>query len=373
MNIVGVPAPGDEADAAQALLDGRPDDAPFQLRCVTMLTEQFRRSRIRVRPYVAWILAIGVASCIDFATGPAADPTSRLASPAAISVVPASMLTGDALAALGPAGRFTRSVPPLPTSSALLTADQADSALAGFWRMWGGGRAYFAAEQRGAPIRADRLTRCGRPQFAESSFEAPADTASLPLRVTWGPRWIMAFCDGDTVQIVVAVGALATSLATYNFDQATSGATSQLLSAAFASLGIPPGVRYPLDAEEAAVRAAQLTGRRVDSVPRLIIARPIWNPVWALWNVSLEQPVRVRGTTSGAEHMRQALWYGLIPMSRWHLTVADGTDDGTSYVSNFLQRQADGTYLTFPTIFQRRQLPSFAAAEAVSVVPNPAP
>ena len=64
---------------------------------------------------VVWLgFACSLAACQD-ATGPKVDPNAPIESPPAITAVPASLVTGDALAALAPDGRFTRAATPLPS------------------------------------------------------------------------------------------------------------------------------------------------------------------------------------------------------------------------------------------------------------------
>lgn len=318
---------------------------------------------------VVWLACACLIAGCDDATGPRQVPNTPIASPPAVTTVDPALLAGDALAALGPDGRFSRSAVPLPSAYPQLSRQQGESLAVAFWRVFRGSYGPGTEEERGGPINIAQLAPCAPAQYAESSVEAAPDSASQSLRTHWGPRWVVVFCDGATQVLVIAVGTFATALVGPPADPWRFSDT-ELLTAAISTQGIPVGVRYPLDAEEAAYRIATITGRHVDSVPRLIIAKPNFSPWWTLWSVSLEHPVMVRGVDTGRDRSRQAVWFGLLPASRWLLTIADPKspiDEGSFLTRDWIHRP-DGTLSEFPIVLARRPIPAFGASEPVVVL-----
>ena len=319
--------------------------------------------------------AWAVAACdVSSSVRPPVTPALRgppLPSPSRITTVSPALLTGDALAALGPDGRFTRSVTPIPRPPyAMVSAADATTAANAFLRVWAYGDWFYEAD-RGGPIGWSRLAPCGPPQFAEYSVESPGDTIDSGTRTAWSPRWIVVFCDGATDELVVSLSAIGADLIHDDTLPLPPGGSS-VLSAAWSAHGIPVGVRYPRDAEEAATRVAMATGRRVDSIPRLVVAFPPFSPWWTLWNVSVEgAPVQIVGDSTGRVRSRHALWYGMIPHFRWIHSLADpiaSADEGP-FNTDARRLLPGGAQQSVRLSFARVAAPAFGVSESVTVVP----
>ena len=294
---------------------------------------------------------------------------SALPSPSGVSVVSADVLSGEALASLGPDGHFAQNALPLPVPYETLTRDEASAVVSAFLGIFAFGVVPQLERDRGAPIDGLALSQCAPAVYAESSFEAAPDSAEVAFRVLWGPHWIVVLCEGEHQVGVMAVSAFATALrgsgvGQWSFDD------SEYVNAAVLYRGLPVGVRYPLSAEEAAARIAALTGRRVDSVPRLFSAKPLYTPTWTLWSVHLESSVTVRGVDTGASRVREFLWFGLLPSKRWLMSAVDGTPlaDVGPFASSYGVHRPDGSWQSVPIILGRRPVPAFYGAEAISVL-----
>ena len=344
-------------------IDGNAESSILRQRSALQILSAQLRS-------IALVSAVGVTvGACERSLAPGSGSNTPLPSPAPITTVPASALSGDALAALGPDGRFARAATQLPAPFPIMTSFEAESVTTAWWRVWGGAARLVIGDDRGAPVSLT-LTLCGPAQYAESSVGPSPDTATIRFRIRWGPRWVVTLCDGAEQVAVVAVAAFASPLA----GAGLIGPADTLVDVGIVFQGIPVGVRYPMNPEEAAARAAALTGRRIDSLPRLVLARPSFVQWLAMWSVSLDSAVSVRGLTTGRVRARQVLWYGLIPSARWLMTVADRTSESDygPYLTGDTRRLPDGSLRVDSILLGRLPVPSFAQSEAVAlVVPVP--
>jgi hypothetical protein len=168
----------------------------------------------------------------------------------------------------------------------------------------------YITNTRGAAIQRKLLRPCGRPLYAESTFEDLEPSTPIGVREGHGAYWLVTLCAQSEPQVSVAVSALATEMGVQNrklrFPEEYGGE--------FFAWGIPRGHvgEFPLAPEQAALFAAQQTGARVVDVPRLVM--PIQAegiPQSAKWEVKLDRSVPFRGATRGA-FARQGTTVGVV-------------------------------------------------------------
>jgi hypothetical protein len=152
--------------------------------------------------------------------------------------------------------------------------------------------------QRGKRISYQKLSACGQPIYAESPFQRlEIDDVSMdahPLQKALGPFWLVTLCVASEPQMKIAVSAYSTSL--------YIGSNGEIV---FPAVGgndfIAEGV--PIDestdalpsAEAAVVLVANMTGRRITSIPRLIV--PYYeddSPLGARWQLRLDGVAHLR-------------------------------------------------------------------------------
>ena len=331
-------------------------------------------SRVRWRAPAATLGIVLLAIGCDGGSPLATEPIDRtpVPTPPAITTVAATVLEGQALAALGPDGRFASAAARFPTPFPTLSAAEAESVAVRFLRVWGESYQSDLSAERGAPISVSRLRACGAAIYAESGLAPVADSIIATLRIHWGPYWEVLLCDGEVQQVIFGIGAYATTLTGLDFSTAYGGPIAELLNASLSIRGIPVSVRFPSNAEEAAARVAAATGRKVSSIPRLVRARTPLSGWWAMWSVSLDSAVMVRGSQTGVARSRAELLFGLVPYLKWEMAVVDeiGADQGP-YVTTGEVRQSDGSLRTIPLTLARLAAPSFSSVEPVTRVASP--
>jgi hypothetical protein len=168
----------------------------------------------------------------------------------------------------------------------------------------------FLKKAREGPIDIKQLAACGRPLYAASAFESLPSTIDVVHRRPFGAWWLITLCAGNTPQVSVAVSALATDLRIEN------GRIKFPASAGneFVAVAIPVGHQgeFPSAPEGAAVRAAEFTGRRVTTVPTLIMSAYTEGlPQESRWEINLESSVRIRAASRG-NVVTQTLYSGSI-------------------------------------------------------------
>jgi hypothetical protein len=109
------------------------------------------------------------------------------------------------------------------------------------------------------------------------------------------------------LQVVVALSALATELATGT----GSTRTVPWERADVMSFGVPTSIAASLYSPEgAALYAFTNSGKRVNSVPQLIMTPRPYSPVLVRWHLELEGQVDVVGEHSGVSRQRGSVWVG---------------------------------------------------------------
>jgi hypothetical protein len=122
--------------------------------------------------------------------------------------------------------------------------------------------------RRGAPIDGRNLKRCGRPLYAESPYEEPAPDMNEAVVNFAASRWIFPYCDMSGPAVSIAVAASATRLRVVD----GRWPTVSFIGGEFDALGIPMGTIEPMSPETAARMLGTATGKRVATIPRLVLA-----------------------------------------------------------------------------------------------------
>ena len=312
----------------------------------------------RLSATVAALVLVACAEGGPTTPGSAQSPAA-VPSPPEITTVDSAVLSGAALQAWGADGRFHSAPTPFDPSFPTLSQTEAEGAIAEYMRTIGPSLSSLLSQSRGEAIRVETLTPCGPAIYGESALSPPPDSLIFNFRVVLGPSWLQAYCEAGVEKVLLSLGAYATPLAGLNFDSSASFTLDALLQAAVHAFGLPVGVRAPIHPEEAASRVAELTGRRVVSVPRLVLPRPPLVQTQALWIVELEQPSAVLGKRTGVTRSRQTLQYGMYDATS-EVTVWDTLDPDPGPFSFIgVVKSADGVQREYPMTLGRRPIPSF--------------
>ena len=232
-------------------------------------------------------------------------------------------LVGDALAALGPDGRFLKQPVESPAGVARTwSQSEAEAFVMLFWKTFGSSYREDVEARRGAPIDPAALRVCGNSLLAESTWESPPREELTLYRAHIGARWIVPLCQGSSPQVLISVAALLAEL------MPPRGVLSspELLNAGLSITGIPAGSALAMSAEQAASVVASTTRLRVTKVPRLMRADAPLSGWWAMWAVEVEQPVEVRGARSGRARQTRTVFYGALPREGWRPAIADNLE-----------------------------------------------
>jgi hypothetical protein len=156
---------------------------------------------------------------------------------------------------------------------------------------------------RGGKIDPSRLRVCSRIYYAESPYEPLDETADGgAARRAYGPWWIVPLCVEGVPQVFLGIASYATDIEIRN-DQIL---LPRFGGSQFVWRGIPTSVgELPVSPERAAQLAAQRTGSRVASVPRLVMPHfRDGGPALARWELTLTPAVRLR-TAQGEPPMTE--------------------------------------------------------------------
>lgn len=177
----------------------------------------------------------------------------------------------------------------------------------------------------GGPIDAGALATCDRPLYAATPYAPIAGGAVSEVTVrTFGPHWVVPLCGhANDLEVVVSFSALATELAENVSNGAMPWERGNVLS-----FGVPQGANAAMYSPEgAALYAFNASGKRVNSVPALVMTPMPKVPALVRWRLDLEAPVNVVGAHSG--------------VARDLLTVLVGFGD-TFHSSGMLDRDPQG-------------------------------
>jgi len=256
----------------------------------------YRRTK-KANAFCLIAVAAIVLGCSD--PSPMTEPRARI-TPAEVTPGLAATLTADGqfvlpISAVNPPGEINEEQ---AKAIANRYVREVASSLAGSWE-----------DDHGAAVRANELASCARALYAGNPYATLRGTRVSEITVrTFGPHWVVPMCAGGQLQVVVSFSSQATEL--------TSDLTSAKIPlpwerADIRSFGVPLGVAGSLFTPEgAAQRAFVAAGKRVASVPMLIMNPMPSSPVLVRWRMDLEAPVIVTGTHSSVSRARNAVLVG---------------------------------------------------------------
>ena len=204
-------------------------------------------------------------------------------------------LTGTALASLNSDGHFAGLTTSAPDE---INAGEAARFANAYAHQFAPLHFTYLQNTRGAAVDLKQLHACGRPLYAASAFDPLPSDIDVAYRRPYGAWWMVTLCAGDEPQVSLAVSAMATDMRIVDGNIRFPAFHGN----EFFAIGIPAGHygEFPMSPEVAAVRAAQLTGRRVQSVPELIIPGPTAGlPQEAKWQLVIEAPTQLHGEKTG--------------------------------------------------------------------------
>ena len=161
----------------------------------------------------------------------------------------------------------------------------------------------------GATIDPTTLKPCDRALYAASPYAAVTGPSVSEITIrTFNAHWVVPMCGrSGNLQIVVSFSALATEL-TPNLG------TTKIVPWALAdasSFGVPAGVATDMYSPEGATLFTfKKSGKRVSSIPELIMTPMPKAPALIRWRIDLENPVTVVGTVSQSVRQRGRLFVG---------------------------------------------------------------
>jgi hypothetical protein len=218
----------------------------------------------------------------------------------------ASYVTGNAAMALDAGGLFA----PGSSLAGEMTRAQAE-AYAHAWVTDVGALPEDLEQGRG-PINFDRLRVCRQSVYAESSFEPLDSSVPTFIRGYAGGWWLVALCEGQTVEVSVAIEAIGTGLTLTNGH---IGFLPDSNGGHFFVLGVPGwwDGPVPLSAEHAVIEAGRATGQLISQVPRLIAPSNLRGPPQvAVWQIDLDSNVVVRGAGTAQDAITTQVYEGLL-------------------------------------------------------------
>ncbi|MFN2601919.1 MAG: hypothetical protein ABR582_04070 [Gemmatimonadaceae bacterium] len=223
-------------------------------------------------------LALGSACAPDVGVS----PPDELPSASALG----NVTVAQARLNVGEDGRFVSLEGNAPgertAGEAIALANAYSESLLGYIQTW-------IEETRGGPINPKQLKACGRPLYASSVFEPLPESEPAGIRNGFGAYWLVTLCSGTEPQVSLAVSATRAGAALRNgkiqFGDDFGGE--------FFAYAIPRGDigEFPLPPEAAVAIAAQQTGARARSTPRLVL--PLHSdgiPQNAKWEIQLRSP-----------------------------------------------------------------------------------
>lgn len=241
-------------------------------------------------------LSATVLGCGDAA--PVTEPAARIA---------LSQVTPTLAKSLSPDGRFIlpREVVEPPGE---LNEQQARAIASRFVRDLSSSLAGSWMTDHGSNIRVSALAPCDRAVYAASPYASVtgANLSEVTVR-TFGAHWVVPMCTGTQAQVIVSFSSQAIELGT---DVATKKALPWY-RADIRSFGVPGTITGALFTPEgAAQRAYGVAGRRINSVPLLIMNPMPTSPQLVRWQVDLESPITVKGARSGTSRARSTVLVG---------------------------------------------------------------
>ncbi len=223
--------------------------------------------------------------------------------------VEASMVVGEAAAALGPNGRFQ--LPDAPGASAGREISRAKALQIGraFIHDFAPIASGWWEEYYGTKIVASSLVVCdGRAFYAASNYASLGAEASEWRKRSIGGFWLVSFCQGSRPAVSVSFSAEATEIGVH-LDRAIQ--LSDMNAGQFFDIGLSTKAEHvPVLPESAVEFIFKAAGVRVKEVPELVLPPGGYAPPVARWRLVLERPVRLHGASTGRDVITPEVYVG---------------------------------------------------------------
>jgi hypothetical protein len=259
--------------------------------------EVVRALRARRRAVAVVVSALMIGACTD--SGTVSAPAVHLET---------TQVTEAVAASLTPDGRFI-----LPSSAVNPVGEISEVQARALASRYVSDVAQFRVAEwsasYGSPIEPTALIPCDHALHAATPYASVTGGKLSPLTLhTFGPHWIVPMCGRNgALQMVVSFAALATEL-TPNLG------TKQVIpwsEADALSFGVPAGSASDMYSPEGATAYAfKKGGKRIASIPELVMNPMPKAPALVRWQIDLETPINVIGTESGLTRQRGKLLVG---------------------------------------------------------------
>lgn len=219
-------------------------------------------------------------------------------------------VTGAAAENLGDDALFVFPTPMSPSGLPIITPERARELAASDVLSFGPALIKHWEEERGRSIDISRLRPEARVFFASSPYALVPDGYHPATRRVLGPYFLVRMGTGSGPEVIEAVSAYNTDVIIKENGKLD---LPELSGMHFVTAGIPldsprAGHPSPLTPEHAVVLVSRLTGARVSMVPELMQIEFPHGPLYAVWKLTLEKPVRVR-TAGGSRNVETTTLY----------------------------------------------------------------
>ncbi|HEY0025486.1 MAG TPA: hypothetical protein VGB24_21555 [Longimicrobium sp.] len=205
-------------------------------------------------------------------------------------------VTGAAAENLGADGLFVFPAPVSPSGLPIITPERARELAASEVLSFGPALEKHWEEDRGRSIDITRLRAEPRVFFASTPYAVFPDGFHPAFRRVVGPYYLVRMGTNRGAELISAVSAYNTDVGIAEDGRLHLPVLSGMH---FVTAGIPldstrAGRASPLTPEHAVVLVSRLTGARVSMVPELMLIEHPHGPLYPVWKLTLEKPVRVR-------------------------------------------------------------------------------
>lgn len=275
---------------------------------------------------------LGIGLTLSLSVAACSSDVQRVTGPIT-SKVSAAAVTGAAAAALRSDGSFA-----LPDAlihpNGELSADEAVAIAREYVRNFGPSYVQLWASAHGAAIDLNALAPCTTALYARSAYKSVGANISEITRRQFGPHWIVALCQREVPAVILTFSSLATDLrnSTPKEKQQAYAQTD------FLSHGYPLSADASMFTPEGVVsRAFERTGKRITTIPELILPPMPDSPALVRWRVTFDGPVSIKSASNSSPRNRSALFAGFL-----RVFIASGLLDGVPTSSPVTDSWTDG-------------------------------
>ena len=201
-----------------------------------------------------------------------------------------------------------------PSGKAIPGLSEVDAVL--YTMLWlrdfAGGSRRAIVRDDSSTVSVDVLSACGKPLYAESSYDALGAGVHEGVRRGLGDKWLVTLCAGVVPAAIVAVAVDNALVRVENgglvFPFFGGGGEFSMLA-----IGAHTGVMPLFDADSAARLASALSGKASIGTPRLLLPSVNKAPQFANWRVQLSSPATVRLDRRAAPVLASEVYLGYVP------------------------------------------------------------